>query len=78
MPSILHSTIKKNLNRIFKMILVLGNSAKRIELRDLGDTVYYKQQKSFNDSDYARSNDLKREINAGRLIVLKNTKDNHS
>ena len=60
------------------MILVLGNSAKRIELRDLGDTVYYKQQKSFNDSDYARSNDLKREINAGRLIVLKNTKDNHS
>ena len=53
------------------MFLVLGNSATKIDLKDLGDVVYYKQQKTFSDSDYARSLDLQREIKSGRLLVLK-------
>jgi len=60
---------------LHKMVLVLGNSAKKIELKDLNDVVYYKQQKSFNDSDLDRSSDLKREIKAGRIIVLKQNRD---
>jgi len=57
------------------MIVVLGNSTKKLEIKDLEDVVYYKQQKSYTDSDYDRSLDLKREIKSGRLIVLKQSKD---
>lgn len=75
MVKVISSIIKSFWERIRKMYLVLGNSAKKVELKDLDDVVYYKQQKAFNDSDYERSSDLKREIGAGRLIVLKSKKD---
>jgi len=57
------------------MIQIVGNSAKKVELKDLNDVVFFKQQKSFSDSDYNSSMDLKREIANGRLIVLKRTDD---
>jgi len=52
------------------MILVIGNDPQRVELSDLGDTVYFKQQKFFSDSQCARSVDLRRAIKAGKVTVL--------
>jgi hypothetical protein len=57
------------------MYLVIGNTPKRVELRDLNDSVYYKQQKLFTDAQYAQSSDLKREIQRGALTVLKRTEE---
>lgn len=57
------------------MVFILGNSAKKVELNDLRDVVYYKQQKTISNSDYERSSDLKREIKSGRILVLKETND---
>lgn len=53
-----------------KMILVIGNDPNKVEVNDLGDVVYYKQQKIYSNSQYARSNDLKRAEKAGRITVL--------
>jgi hypothetical protein len=69
------SLIIKLLQWINKMILVVGNSAKRVELKDLQDVVYFKQQKSYNDADYERSQDLRREIKSGRLLVINRSTD---
>lgn len=57
------------------MILVLGNSPKKIPLKDLNDSVFYKQKKMFSDIDYAKSKDLQREIQKGNLIILEQKPD---
>jgi hypothetical protein len=57
------------------MYFVIGNSPKRVELKDLNDCVYYKQQKVFSDSQYQSSVDLKRAIERKSLIVLKKSED---
>ena len=57
------------------MYLVIGNSPKKVELKDLNDSVYYKQQKIYSDEQYRRSNDLQHAINKGFLVVLKKSED---
>ena len=57
------------------MYHVIGNSPKKVELKDLNDCVYYKQQKIFSDSQYHSSVDLKRAIERKTLIVLKKSED---
>lgn len=52
------------------MILVTGNDPQRVELPDIGDVVYYRQQKFFSDAQCAKSNDLKRALKSGKLSVL--------
>lgn len=52
------------------MILVLGNDPRRVDLPDLGDVVYFKQQKFFSDAQCARSADLNKAIKSGKLTVL--------
>lgn len=53
------------------MILVIGNTPQKVELHDLSDSVYYKQQKVFSDAQVARSKDLSRALKAGTLTVLR-------
>jgi hypothetical protein len=57
------------------MLQVIGNTPQRVELKDLGDYVYYKQQKVFTDAQYNRSQDLQREIQKGSLTILKRTEE---
>jgi len=52
------------------MILVLGNDPHKVDLPDLGDVVYFKQQKLFSDSQVAQSSDLRLAIKSGKLTVL--------
>lgn len=52
------------------MILVIGNDPQRVDLNDLGDFVYFKQQKFFSDAQYARSTDLRKALKSGRLTKL--------
>jgi hypothetical protein len=52
------------------MILAIGNDPQRVDLMDIGDVIYYKQQKFFSDAQLARSNDLRRAIKAGKITVL--------
>lgn len=58
------------------MYYVIGNSPKKVELKDLNDCVYYKQQKVYSDSQHASSVDLQRAIERKALIVLKKSEDN--
>lgn len=51
----------------------MGNSTERIQLKDLNDVVYYKQIKEYTDAEFETSKDLKREINAGRIVQLERT-----
>lgn len=55
------------------MIRIMGNSTERVTLKDLNDVIYYKQVKEFTDAEYGSSRDLKREIQAGRIIQLEKT-----
>jgi len=55
------------------MVLVIGNSPKRVFLKDLDDYVYYKQKKIFSEAQYNMSRDLKEEIKKGSLTVLQRT-----
>lgn len=57
------------------MIIVLGNSPKKVDLKDIGDCVYYKQQKVFSSSQYERSSDLKSAVEKGSLIKLKEVEE---
>lgn len=52
------------------MIVVIGNSPKKISIPDLNDYIYYKQRKSFSDADRQRSRDLQKEIVKGTVIVI--------
>jgi len=59
------------------MILVIGNTPKKVELKDLGDCVYYKQKKNFSEAQYRQSSDLRRELKNGTLSIVgrKNEKE---
>jgi hypothetical protein len=57
------------------MYYVIGNSPKKVELKDLNDCIYYKQQKVYTDEQYIRSVDIKRAIERKLLIVLKKSED---
>ena len=57
------------------MYHIIGNSPKRVELKDLNDCVYYKQQKVYSDSQYRTSVDLQRAIERKSLIVLRKSED---
>jgi hypothetical protein len=52
------------------MILVIGNDPQRVDLSDIGDVVYYRQQKFFSDSQLSRSVDLRKALKSGRLSKL--------
>jgi hypothetical protein len=52
------------------MIRVIGAATEIVPLRDLNDRVFYKQEKTYSEAEYDKSNDLKREIKRGRLRVL--------
>lgn len=52
------------------MIKIAGAVAEVVPLPDLGDRVYYKQEKVYSEAEFHKSNDLKREIQRGRLRVL--------
>lgn len=57
------------------MVHVIGNNYRKVELRDLNDFVYYKQQKVYTDSQLEHSRDLQAEIKKGSLTVLSKTDD---
>jgi len=52
------------------MILVQGNDPQKVDLPDLGDVIYFRQQKFFSDAQEARSVDLRRALSAGKATVL--------
>jgi hypothetical protein len=58
------------------MLFVIGNSPKKVELKDLNDCIYYKQQKTYTNVQYDNSVDLKRAIERKALIVLRKSEDN--
>lgn len=55
------------------MYLVIGNCPRKIELKDLNDSIYYKQQKIYSDVQYSASNDLKDAERKGLITVLQRT-----
>jgi hypothetical protein len=55
------------------MIKLKGADPETVLITDLSDKVYYGQEKIFSESQYSRSNDLKKEIKRGRLIVVSRT-----
>lgn len=57
------------------MLHIVGNSARKVEIRDLGDVVYYRQHKVFSDTDYKTSKDLRDAIESGKLLVTENRSD---
>lgn len=56
------------------MVRILGNSPERVQIRDLGDVIYYKQQKDYTDQEFESSRDLKKEIQKGNLTILERSK----
>ena len=56
------------------MVRVLGNSPERVLLKDLGDTLYYRQKKEYTDQEFSNSKDLQREVGSGRVLVIESNK----
>lgn len=56
------------------MVRILGNSLERVRIRDLGDVIYYKQEKDYTDQEYESSKDLKKEVKKGNLTILERHK----
>jgi hypothetical protein len=57
------------------MYIIIGNSPRKVELKDLGDCVYYKQQKIYTDAQYQSSEDLKKAIERKDLLILKKVEE---
>lgn len=57
------------------MYIIIGNSPKKILLKDLNDCIYYKQQKAFTDAQYQHSTELRQAIARGLVIVVRRTED---
>lgn len=55
------------------MIKVKGADFKTVLLTDIGDRVYYGQEKIFSDAQYTASKELKKSIESGKIIVLDNS-----
>lgn len=58
------------------MIKIRGSDPETVDLPDLNDRVYYCQEKTFSEAQYTRSQDLKREIQKGRLILIERREEN--
>lgn len=52
------------------MYRIIGNSAERVPIRDLGDVIYYRQVKEYTDQEWESSKDLQREHQRGRIVIL--------
>lgn len=52
------------------MVRIIGNTPERVVINDLGDVVYYRQQKQYTDEEYRSSKDLQRRVRSGALVVL--------
>lgn len=60
------------------MIKVSGAVTEIVPIPDLGDKVYYKQEKTYSEAQYHKSLDLQREIQRGRLRVISRTPEDYS
>jgi len=58
------------------MLKVLGASPEKIELPELGDRIYYKQEKTFSELEYKKSHTLRHAIDVGSVIVLERVCEN--
>jgi hypothetical protein len=52
------------------MVRVMGNSAERVRIKDLGDVIYYRQTKDYTDDEFESSRDLKRALQKGMLVKV--------
>lgn len=52
------------------MVWVFGNSHERVAIKDLNDTIYFRQKKQYSNQEFEGSKDLQREIQTGRIIKL--------
>lgn len=57
------------------MIKVRGSDPETVDLPDLNDRVYYGQEKLYSEAQYSRSQDLKKEIQKGRLTLIERRED---
>jgi len=53
------------------MVRIIGNSPERVRISDLGDVIYYKQQKDYTDQEFESSKDLQKFCQQGKIIILK-------
>lgn len=60
------------------MIKVSGAVTEIVPIPDLGDRVYYRQEKTFSEEQYHKSLDLQKEIQRGRLRVISRTPEDYS
>ena len=51
------------------MITIIGTSFEKILIKDLNDTIYYRQKKNYTDQQYEQSRDLQKEIRKGRITI---------
>jgi hypothetical protein len=58
------------------MIKVMGSSPDKIDLPELHDRIYYKQEKTFTEAQYKQSHSLRHAIDMGRAIVLERSPEN--
>src|SRR6056297_2881115 len=58
------------------MIRVIGASPEKIELPELNDRIYYKQEKSYSELDYQRCPTLRRAIDKGYVLILERSQEN--
>ena len=52
------------------MVRIIGNRPERIRLKDLGDTIFYRQVKEFTDQEFNESKDLQKAVKEGGVIVV--------
>lgn len=52
------------------MIRVMGNSTERVRISDLGDVIYYHQQKDYTDQEFEQSKDLHRALKKGLIVKI--------
>ncbi|MBW2006364.1 MAG: hypothetical protein JRI72_17555 [Deltaproteobacteria bacterium] len=52
------------------MVRIIGNSPERVKITDLGDVIYYRQEKDYTDQEYEQSKDLQKELKKGNVVKL--------
>jgi len=58
------------------MIKVMGASPEKIDLPEIDDRIYYKQEKIFSELQYKRSHTLRHAIDLGSIIILERSPEN--